>query len=186
MIGSGEMTTEKKYALWLMPEGSTYDLLKREIASLCAEFSAPMFEPHITLLGGIVGQEEGVISKAKQFADLIDPFVVTLEKIDFLEEYYRCLFLRVGEDQWILEANLKARDLFNRQSDDRFMPHLSLLYGELPRHRKKEITMRIGDSLKMSFSAERVHLFSTAGRPWEWYGIEDFSLKGGSKNKIYR
>ncbi len=42
------------YSLWLEPRGAVADTLRREIAAQAANGS-PIFEPHITLLGGVRG-----------------------------------------------------------------------------------------------------------------------------------
>lgn len=57
------------YSLWLKPpDGPTCSKLAQEIAAQAKEYSGPLFEPHVTLLGGIDGEEDAVLEKARSLA----------------------------------------------------------------------------------------------------------------------
>jgi hypothetical protein len=58
------------YSLWLsVPAGSQVGRqLRQEIATQAKAHSAPLFEPHVTLLGGIEGDAESIITKAQELA----------------------------------------------------------------------------------------------------------------------
>jgi hypothetical protein len=105
------MNGMRKYALWVMPEGEVFSLLEQTIRDFGERYSTPIFEPHVTLIGGISGSEEEVIAETFKLSKNLRPFTVTLGKIDSLDEYHRCLFLSVEETEAILGANLEARCL---------------------------------------------------------------------------
>ncbi len=159
-----------------MPKEPVRTELARVIAKLSAEFSAPLFEPHVTLLGELTGTEPELAAKTAQLARRQRPFSVQLGAVGFLDEYYRCLFIRLEETPPLLEANERAREIFGRQADARYMPHLSLLYAQLKPEIKASIIARIGDRFAYSFAVESLYLFSTRGEPKEWYRIGEFSL----------
>lgn len=171
------MENEKRYSIWLMPSGDVYRRLSGIISRLSEGYSAPYFEPHVTLLGGLAGREEEILSKASQLAARISPYEIRLNKVDFLDEYFRCLFIRAKADEPVLSANLSARNAFNRQHDPTYMPHLSLMYGNFSPEIKEEIIAEIGDEFNLKFGARSIYLFSTGNKVEEWHKIKEFALK---------
>src|SRR5574337_1324526 len=86
---------EKGYSLWLVPGEPALSLLASAISRLSREYSTPRFKPHITLLGGIALQEANALAKLALLARTLEPFPIELGEIGFLDEYFRCLFVRV-------------------------------------------------------------------------------------------
>jgi hypothetical protein len=46
------------YHLWIKPTGAVRDTLVQTIQELAHELGGPMFEPHVTLLGSLIGTEQ--------------------------------------------------------------------------------------------------------------------------------
>lgn len=172
------MTTSIGHSLWLMPLGQVYDELSRTISELSKEYAAPVFQPHVTLLGDLIGDEKEITLQAQQLASRIRPFQVTLTTVDYLDTYFRCLFLRAEESPALVEANRVARNIFHREQDDKFMPHLSLLYGNFEVETKKRIIETIGREWAKSFPVNRIHLLSCNGEPKNWYRVQEFEIPG--------
>ena len=107
-------------------------------------YAAPAFEPHVTLAGGIVGPARALAAKVRELARRIPPFTVRLTAVDGLDEYFRCLFVRVATTHPIMTANKAAREVFHLEKQPAFMPHLSLLYGNLPASVKERIIASLG------------------------------------------
>lgn len=165
------------YSLWLMPEGEVYKRLNTLISRLSEEYSAPDFSPHVTLIGQVIGPEEEIISRTSELASFIEPYEIKLTGTGFLDEYFRCLFVRVEETAEVMGANSRAREVFGRYADPPYMPHLSLMYGDFPPETKREIISGIDDDFNISFSVESIHLFSTSGGPGNWRRVKAFALK---------
>ncbi len=165
------MTDAKHYSLWLMPTGAVRDELGQWVANLSREFSAPLFPPHVTLIGGLSGSEEDLSAATRDLAARLRPYVVQLGEVDYLDEFYRSLFIRVEKTSDVLDANAHARALFHRENDAGYMPHLSLLYGNFEREVKEKIVARIGKRLDLSFNVTALYLYSTLGDTKEWYQV---------------
>ncbi len=163
------------YSLWLMPSGDVYDKLTEIISRLSKMYSTPVFEPHITLIGGIEVSEEEIISKTSELASIIKPFEIRLDKMDMLDEYFKCLFVRI-EPESIMKANMKARKIFNRENDKKYMSHLSLMYGNLSAETKEKIIAEIGNIFNIVFEVKSIYIFSTKGEPKDWHRIKEISL----------
>jgi 2'-5' RNA ligase len=162
-----------------MPENNIYKKLSNLISLLSEEYSCPDFQPHVTLIGKIIGKREKVIEKTKKLTSEILPFKLYLNSVNFLDEYYKCLFMKVKKTNPIINANNKAKKIFNKNSLGYF-PHLSLLYGNFPIKSKKKIVPEVQEELekidKLEFSVEDLHLYSTKGTVHDWYKIGRFPL----------
>ena len=134
-----------------MPTGDECNLLSRILQRLSARFAAPEFPPHVTLLGGCVGSRGELIRKSSRLAAGLRPFLLRLEEIDFLDEYYRCLFVHTALTKPLWKAHQAACQAFGHGREPAFMPHLSLLYGNFPRNLKEDVIAEMGPRLDVEF-----------------------------------
>ena len=177
-MSKSKMTKAKGYSLWLMPTGDVYRRLSGVILKLSEKHSTPRFEPHITLLPEIGGlSEDAIVEKTLQLSRIVSPFEIRLTHVNYLDQYFRCVFLRAEETTELKNANYKAQEIFGRLQDLKFMPHLSLMYGNLTPETKEQIIETIGREFNVIFNVANIHLFSTEGEPKDWHIIKEFELK---------
>jgi len=168
---------QEKYALWLMPEGEARERLSALIRELSERHGTPAFEPHITLLGGLMPPVEEMIAGSRKLALALRPFAVEFGAVGFLDDYWRCLFIRVRETGEVMGAGWKAREIFGRADDPPFMPHLSLMYCNMRASRKRKIISSIGERIPAAgFVAASLHVYSTEGEPALWSEVEEISF----------
>lgn len=166
----------QRYSLWLTPTGDVYEQLERILHKLSAKYGAPEFPPHVTLLGGMVGPRRELLCKSASVAALIRPFTIRLGKIDYLDEYFRCLFVRAATTAPLLKAHQAARDGFGRRREPSFMPHLSLLYGDFSLSLKEGAAADLGPRLDLAYKVRSLVLYSTRGEPRDWRRVAKFGL----------
>ncbi|MGC9997470.1 MAG: 2'-5' RNA ligase family protein [Terriglobia bacterium] len=164
------------HALWLMPSGEVCQRLTGTILELSRQYGTPAFEPHVTLAGSIVGPAREVESKIKDLARRIPPFTVRLTTVEGLEEYFRCLFVRVAQTHPIMSANKAAREIFRLPKQPAFMPHLSLLYGSLLSKEKERIIISLGRRFELEFKAATLHLYLIKREPEAWRRVASHGL----------
>jgi 2'-5' RNA ligase len=164
------------YSLWLMPTGKIRQRLAGTILDLSREYAAPAFEPHVTLVGGIVGAAREVTAKMRELARRIPPFAIRLTAVDYLDEYFRCLFVRVATTGPIMTANKATREAFRLEKQPAFMPHLSLLYGNLPASVKERIVASLGRQFELEFKVSSLHLYLIENEPAAWRRVASFGL----------
>jgi len=164
------------YSLWLMPKGEVRRRLAEAILDLSGKYSTSAFEPHVTLAGSIVGPARDVESKIKDLARRIPPFTIRLTTVEGLEEYFRCLFIRVAQTRPIMSANEAAREIFRLPKRPAFMPHLSLLYGSLPSKEKERIIASLGRRFELEFKAATLHLYLIKREPEAWRRVASQGL----------
>jgi 2'-5' RNA ligase len=172
----------KTYFLWLEPTGKTHELLATTIAHLSQEHGGPLFDPHVTLLGDIAGQEGKLILTTEKLALALSPFNLTLTVPAFQDQYFRCVFMRVEKTSTLLEAHSLARKVFHKEGAPPYMPHLSLLYGSYPRSLKEQIIGTVPTSLSVQFTASAVTLFRVEGNNLKgWRKVQTFGFTGHDK-----
>jgi 2'-5' RNA ligase len=160
-----------------MPTGEVRRRLAGTILDLSREYAAPAFEPHVTLAGGIRGPAREVASKMRDLARRIPPFTVRLTEVDGLDDYFRCLFVRVATTHPIMTANKAAREAFLLEPQPAFMPHLSLLYGHLPSSVKERIIASLARRFELEFKVSGLHLYLIKGLPQTWRRVASFGLR---------
>lgn len=138
-----------------------------------------MFRPHVTLLDKLIGSEQDLLSRASALAAVVSPLKMHCAKIGYLDEYFKCLFIRVKKTHDLMQAHMRAREIFEWQSEAEYMPHLSLVYGNLPSMTKKEIVSGLRGNLRsIGFDVKSVQLVVTQGQPDEWTLMKELRLKG--------
>ena len=166
------------YSLWLKPTGRAYEVLVRTIRELAHELGAPLFEPHVTLLGQLEGTEQAHVRRCEELAGQLQPFQITLIDPSYRSEYFQCLFMRVQQTPAAMSAHALARRVFHRP-EDTYMPHLSLLYGLFPDRRKREVIDRLQPDVRTSFEVGAFHLIRAGSDdPKDWHEIAVFCVAG--------
>jgi 2'-5' RNA ligase len=124
-----------------------------------------------------VGPRRELIRQSACVASAFRPLVVRLEAIDFLDEYFRCLFVHAALAEPLRKAHQAACQAFGHDREPPFMPHLSLLYGSFPRSLKEAVVAEMGPRLEVQFKVRSLHLYRTHGDPRHWRRVESFGLE---------
>jgi 2'-5' RNA ligase len=165
----------KTYALWLMPEGDVYRRLARTIRRLSREHSTPTFAPHVTLASGIVAPKPEVVTKAAQLAKSLRPLRLRLTHLDSHHEYFRCLFVKVARTKALVRAHRRAKEIFGL-GGRAFLPHVSLVYGDLSRAAKRRIASSLGRRFDLEFEVRRLCIVAIHGAPKAWRRVKSLRL----------
>lgn len=165
------MDTSNTYSLWLRPFGDTAFSLQQHINKLSDRYDSPSFEPHVTLLGGLQQGETELKQLTDTLAGALDPFDVLLTNAGYRDRYYQSLFVHVKKSSELMEARRTAERLFDLNSDEEYMPHLSLMYGDFDRGEKERILSIMGREFHIRFEVNNLLLINTTGKPDKWKKI---------------
>jgi 2'-5' RNA ligase len=174
---NSEVSSSDVFSLWLMPQGRPREGLEKLITRLSAQYTTPKFEPHVTLIGELAIPEQEAVTKTKRLAQILKPFTISLKEAACLDEYFRCVFIKADKTEELMNANLNACALFGQVEDKDYMPHLSLIYGDLTLPLKEQIIKDIGQESHMSFKVNGIALYCTSGHPKDWYRILETPLR---------
>jgi len=155
-----------RYALWLLLPPDAHARFQALIARFSERLGTLLFEPHITLLGGLTGNEEELRRRTRVLAGALAPFEVRLLEAAWLDEFFRCLFVEIALSRALREAHEAAKDAFDQRVEATFYPHLSLVYGDLAERKKENIVDEIGRYFDETVRIEELALYETGGPEW--------------------
>jgi hypothetical protein len=185
------------YSLWLEPPPA--------LASTSAGFigryagasggRCPTFDPHVTLAGGFVGTEAQAREKSgaivASLASAFGPLRCDAMEVSAGTRFHQCVYLRVVPTEQLANAHALAARAFGLEPGNGggapYMPHLSLVYGDLTEtereHARKDAAAALlgdGDtnaSHAASFAAAEVSLWRT--------DVQDLSCESWSRVDRY-
>ena len=157
----------KEYAIWLNPSGDEFKAL---IQKYCQEYHTPYFEPHITLVAGINGDKDSIAERVKLLSKEISPFQVTINKISHSEYYYRCVILELVLTHELEQALKTTKKLFDISDTLTFLPHISIVYGDMNIKDRSHISTELNYMLYKTTRVENLTLLhaSTDMPPEDW------------------
>jgi 2'-5' RNA ligase len=165
------MNATPKHALWLRPFGEAAYELEQHIKRLSLKYDTPSFEPHITLVSGLRRPQHELIQLTDVLGGAISPFTVELTRLGFSDHYYQSLFYLVKKTATFVSVHKTAGKFFGYHSNEKYFPHLSLMYGNLKQSEKEKLLHTIGQVEHVKFPVHSVLLIKTEGEIEDWEKI---------------
>lgn len=164
------------FSLWLIPKGQEYKDFSKIIKALVKKNSAPKFEPHVTLIGGILASKNEAINNTKKIASFMAPFSLILADIGYSDTAHKALFINCKKNERLLNTHQKAKEIF-KHGEGKYLPHISLIYGMYNEKSKKEMLKEIKRYPK-NLTFDSISLFNTENKNEEkWYKVAEFKFK---------
>jgi putative hydrolase of the HAD superfamily len=134
-------------AYWLIPAEPAHSFFEDLIKDIARRYSAPIFEPHVTIHVGAdhVDAAEKALSKA---ARECQPINLKALEIHHSGEFIKTLFVQFALNTKLRQINGAIRNAAQDLSDYELKPHLSLLYKKMPLTARRDLA----DSIKVPFS----------------------------------
>ncbi len=171
------MSASSVYSLWLQPNGDIAYQLQERIRKLSKKYNTPVFAPHVTLLGSLSASETELISLTRTLASSWHPIELVLTKAGYHDLFYQALFVHVKKNNALKEMRETACRLFDQSDTEPYVPHLSLLYGELSQKEKERILNIMGREFHIRFWVNSIVLMQTEGPPQQWKKIHTAVFK---------
>ncbi|BAT73578.1 hypothetical protein LR48_Vigan01g039500 [Vigna angularis] len=171
------MASEAVYSVWAIPPEDVDVRCANVMTALRSDFGGPHFQPHITLVGAIKLTADDALAKIRSASQALRPFNVTVDRVATGTFFYQCVYLLLRPDLHLLETSAHYCTHFGYASSTPYMPHLSLLYGDLSDEEKQKAQERVNaidNALAgLTFEITRVALYKT--------DTEDKTLKSWEK-----
>ncbi|KAL5732010.1 hypothetical protein ACHQM5_004678 [Ranunculus cassubicifolius] len=165
------------YSVWGIPANEVTERLKKVMVNLRYEFGGPEFEPHVTVVGAIELTEEDAIKKFHAACNGVKSYTVNVKEVSTGTFFYQCVYLLLHPSKEVVEVSAFSSKQFGFISATPYMPHASLLYGDLTDEEKQKAKAKaetfdatISD---FSFPITRLALYKT--------DTEDKTLKSWEK-----
>jgi hypothetical protein len=184
MARTQKLDEGKGHSIWLMPrEPAVVSELQALIRDISAQYSTPIFEPHVTLIGTVLGPRQEVLEKTASLAGKINPFTISFAEAVPFDDYFKALVVELRKTPEVMRANQTAREVFGRIGDAEYMPHLSLMYAfseYLSQNARAQVIEDFGIEAVIrrlsSFTAGALRVQYTNGKVGKWDRIRDFEL----------
>lgn len=158
----------KGYSIWLMFDKESELRIKNVIEYLSKEYNTPNFEPHLTLLSKIETSNY-LFEKFSQLVDGLNSFEISVQKLNYSDEFYKSVFLEIEKSDILIYLFLKAKKLFKTEVDfTKFNPHISIIYSDSSQEIKKSIIQKFVELNSLKVRVNKVVLVNTEGTPEKW------------------
>ncbi len=165
------------YSLWLRPDRNTTEVLQGVIKQLAAKYDAPVFPPHITLLGAINCMETEVSQLAQSLASNARQFQVECQGLETRQRYFQCVYLRTRLDENLADIQKRASELSGQTLTEAYKPHISLLYGNVSEDSKQVMLANpLLKNLPSNFCITHIDVYATRGTPDQWRCVNSAPL----------
>ncbi|CAA0823680.1 Cyclic phosphodiesterase [Striga hermonthica] len=153
------------YSVWALPPVELTPRLKKLMDGLRSEFGGPQFEPHVTVVGAVSLTEAEARDRFAKACEGLKAYGATVEKVAAGTFFYQCVFLLLHPTPQVVEASAHCCGHLGYKNSTPYMPHLSLLYGDLTDEEKKraqEKAYALDDGIgSLSFQISRLALYKT-------------------------
>eukprot|EP00980_Cylindrotheca_fusiformis_P004741 scaffold1008_cov124-Cylindrotheca_fusiformis.AAC.9 len=169
-------------SLWMCPTGEANDAYTKIIQETANEYGTyGDFIPHITLVAALLS--DNVVERVRELAKHIPPYEFEVDELSSRDAYFQSVYMKMKPTPDVVKANGIARKFFEeRQSDPPYMPHMSLIYGDLTEKQKKaampKIAAKVKDIPTRKLHVDSIQVWSTQGQVEDWYVIETVPLTG--------
>jgi 2'-5' RNA ligase len=168
-------------SLWMCPGGAAGEACTKIIQELAQEYGTfADFIPHITLVAALL--IDNAVEQTRKVATMIAPYEFEIEEASDRDAYFQSVFFKMKTSPTVVQNNQIARQVFQeRQRDPPYMPHLSLVYGNLKPQQKERIKRELCEKLKWipkKMMVDAIQVWSTRGHVEGWYCIETIPLTG--------
>jgi len=169
------MGSTEKFSLWLVPSGEVAATIQEKISELAERYDCPAFPVHLTLLPDLEISQEKMLSSARELAQQLQSFKITLGKMGSGTTYYHCVFQTVDPTPALQSAQHLAAKIFEVYSGETYSSHLSLMYGNF----SMELSKQIAQSIRLqspSFQADSLVIVPATPNPSDWLPVASIPL----------
>lgn len=168
------------YTYWILLEKSLQSTLQSAVDQLAIRYGTPPFEPHLTFLGGFTDDQSLAISKAPEIASLLRGMRMTVGSVEYSTTYFQNVFVRVKPSIQLMEGYMRARAVVGLPGESLFMPHISLLYGNLSMREREQASEFVVSTFceikNASFLASKLIVTPFTQDPAGWEHLVEIDL----------
>lgn len=128
----------RTHSLWLtLDDDSRANEQFRDVITDLADAheDAPIFEPHVTLVGGLTDDRERLTQVTQELAATTEPLELYFADVQCSTTSHQCVFSLVEPSLELLQLRRKTMTSLNRPAA-MYIPHLSLIYSEMALDRR--------------------------------------------------
>ena len=153
-------------SIWLIPAPADAQYLQGIINNLAATYQAPVFNTHCTLYSPTDLPALEIKKILEQSANNMESFYVKKATISHTENIWKTIFIKLLRSPELEQLQQAVISQFPNGQPYEFLPHISLLYKEIP-DKKKEVIIR-NLQVKNSFKMDKIAAVRTGPNVENW------------------
>ena len=153
-------------SIWLIPAPADAQYLQGIINNLAATYQAPVFNTHCTLYSPTNLPALEIKKILEQSANNMESFYVKKATISHTENIWKTIFIELLSSPELEQLQQAVISQFPNGQPYEFLPHISLLYKEMP-DKKKDIIIR-NLQVKNSFKMDKIAAMRTGPNVDNW------------------
>jgi len=153
-------------SIWLIPAPEDAQYLQAIINNLAATYEAPVFDSHCTLYSPTDLPATEVKKILKQSANNMKSFYVKKAMISHTENIWKTIFIELLRSPELEQLQQAVISQFPKGQPYEFLPHISLLYKEIPDKKKEDIIRNL--QVKNSFKMDKIAAVRTGPNVDNW------------------
>jgi len=153
-------------SIWLIPAPADAQYLQGIINKLAATYQAPVFNTHCTLYSPTDLPALEVKKILEQSANNMESFYVKKATISHTENIWKTIFIELLRSPELEQLQQAVISQFPNGQPYEFLPHISLLYKEIPDKKKEDIIRNL--QVKNSFKMDKIAAVRTGPNVDNW------------------
>ncbi len=168
--------------LYLLASKEVHEQLQELAYELGSTFASGHFPVHVTL-GGFLNytqeEEEIVKSLAPQIARSTPALEAEITGVGMRNQYFQAAFLTIAPTQGLMSLRNHVCTALGQQTDQPYMPHVSMIYGDFDWQTKRRILDHLVDSMLFPhiITLNRLVFARCDGFPNEWRFEQEWQLQ---------
>ena len=153
-------------SIWLIPAPADAQYLQGIINNLAATYQAPVFNTHCTLYSPTDLPALEIKKILEQSANNMESFYVKKATISHTENIWKTIFIELLSSPELEQLQQAVINQFPNGQSYEFLPHISLLYKEIPDKKKEDIIRNL--QVKNSFKMDKIAAVRTGPNVDNW------------------
>jgi len=153
-------------SIWLIPAPADAQYLQGIINNLAATYQAPVFNTHCTLYSPTDLPALEIKKILEQSANNMESFYVKKATISHTENIWKTIFIELLSSPELEQLQQAVISQFPKGQPYEFLPHISLLYKEIPDKKKEDIIRNL--QVKNSFKMDKIAAMRTGPNVDNW------------------
>lgn len=168
-IDSSLMASEKQQiAFWLMPSSEAEPYFVSLVEELARRLHAPLFEPHVTLQGAKLDEEQA-LAVMEEIAARSSPVDLEIAGFEFSEIYTKTLYVQFRASAAATALSDAIAEKARSCGGYHFDPHLSLVYKRMTKTEQEALAREV----RIPFGHVRCDRLKAVSVPSSIEGPED-------------
>jgi len=161
-------------SIWLTPAKEDAAYLQNIINELASVYRAPVFSPHMTLFSPVDLNVKELQSVITNVAQEITPLFVTMSGLNQTNNIWKTVFIELEKSPELIQLQQKVVSKIPDPNPYSFLPHISLIYKEMPDEQKEEIIRNL--SVRNSYKMDKIITMRTGPNVDQWENITEVQL----------